>query len=173
MLLSDLYYHLEGELEGRKISAGPFKELSEYLIESKVLQHYQHKCDCDGDFLATCKDLYLFDTDRVRADLGSDLWDFSKWKTSKAIAERMLHHMIDANSTVLLRNSKRPALRSLITVLTINGKDVSSLNLIAFDLWSAAAFLHRNLGKNSGEVSCPLLSCVTKSACKEGKKKRS
>lgn len=131
MLLTDLYYHLEGELKGRKISAGPFKELSEYLIESKVLLHYQHKYD--SDFFVTCKDMYLFDTERVRADLGSDLWDYLTWKTSKAIAERLLCHMTEANSMVLLRSSKLSALRSLITMLTINGKDVSSLNLIAFD----------------------------------------
>ncbi|EXB39261.1 hypothetical protein L484_024956 [Morus notabilis] len=126
LLLTDLYYHLEGELEGRKISAGPFKELSGYLIESKVLLHYQHKYD--SDFFLTCKDMYMFDTERVRADLGSDLWDYLKWKTSKAIAERLLCHMTEANSMVLVRSSKLSALRSLITMLTINGKDLLEEN---------------------------------------------
>ncbi|PON83420.1 hypothetical protein TorRG33x02_208350 [Trema orientale] len=121
LILSDLYYHLEGELEGRKISAGPFKELSQYLVDSKVLHSYQHKYD--NDLFVTCKDVFLFDPERVRADLGSDLWDYLKWKTSKAITKRMLCYMMEANSMVLLRNSKVTALRSLITVLTIYEKD--------------------------------------------------
>ncbi|XP_062085681.1 uncharacterized protein LOC133791781 [Humulus lupulus] len=41
LILSDLYYHLEGELEGRKIRIGPFKELSEYLVDSKVMHNSQ------------------------------------------------------------------------------------------------------------------------------------
>lgn len=124
MLLSDLYYHLEGELDGRKIGAGPFKELSEFLVESQILQQYQHKFD--SNLFVTCKSVYLFDLERIRADLGSDLWDHLKWKASKAIAERMLRQMMEANSMVLLRNSKLSSLKSLITVLTIYGKDVSS-----------------------------------------------
>ncbi|XP_062082237.1 uncharacterized protein LOC133788686 isoform X2 [Humulus lupulus] len=127
LILSDLYYHLEGELEGRKISTGPFKELSEYLVDSKVMHNYQHKYD--NDFLVTCKDVYTFDPERVRADLGSDLWDYLKWKTSKEITKRMLSQMMEANSMVLLRNSKLAALKSLITVLTIYEKDEKNVTL--------------------------------------------
>ncbi|BFG15687.1 hypothetical protein CerSpe_019610 [Prunus speciosa] len=36
LILSDLCYHLEGELEGSEVSAGPFKELSQLLIESNA-----------------------------------------------------------------------------------------------------------------------------------------
>ena len=123
MILNDLYYHLEGELEGRKISAGPFKELSEYLVDSKVLHCYQHKYE---NFLfVTCKDVYLFDLEHIKADLGSDLWGYLKWKTSKAIPKGMLCRMMEANSVVLLRGSKLNALKSLITVLTIYKNDVS------------------------------------------------
>uniref|UniRef100_A0A803NF80 Nucleoporin NUP188 homolog n=1 Tax=Cannabis sativa TaxID=3483 RepID=A0A803NF80_CANSA len=127
LILNDLYYHLEGELEGREISAGPFKELSEYLVDSKVMHNYQHKYD--NDFLITYKDVYLFDPERVRADLGSDLWDYLKWKTSKEITKRMLSQMMWANSTVLLRNSKLAALKSLITVLTIYENDEKNATL--------------------------------------------
>ncbi|XP_062111385.1 pleiotropic drug resistance protein 3-like isoform X2 [Humulus lupulus] len=138
LILSDLYYHLEGELEGRKISTRPFKELSEYLVDSKVMHNYQNKYD--NDFLVTCKDVYMFDPERVRADFGSDLWDYLKWKTSKEITKRMLSHMMEANSMVLLRNSKLAALKSLITVLTIYEKDVSYQTLIAFCCMSKVKF---------------------------------
>lgn len=124
LILSDLYYHLQGELEGRKIGAGPFKELSQFLIESNVFQTYQHKYD-DNLFL-TGKDAYLFDLKRVRADLGLDLWDYSKWKESKAIADTLLHHMKDVNSMVFLTSSKLSALRALRSVSTVYLDDVSS-----------------------------------------------
>ncbi|KAM1031237.1 hypothetical protein ACFX2C_035051 [Malus domestica] len=119
LILSDLYYHLQGELEGREISAGPFKELSRFLIESNVFQTYQHKDD--GDLFVTGRETYLFDLKRVRADLGLDLWDYSKWKESKATAETMLHHMKAANSMALLTSSKLSALKALKSVLTVYG----------------------------------------------------
>lgn len=125
LVLSDLYYHLQGELEGRKISTGPFKELSQYLVESRVLQAY-HKYDSDP--FVTVKDLYLFDLVRVQAELGLDLWNHSKWKTSKAVVERMLQYMLDANSMVLLASSKLSALKALTTFLIIFENDVSSLS---------------------------------------------
>ncbi|KAJ0076745.1 hypothetical protein Patl1_36100 [Pistacia atlantica] len=117
LILSDLYCHLQGELEGRKTSPGLFRELSQYLIESKFWQSYEHKCD--GDLLATAKDLYMFDLDCIRVDLGLDIWDYSEWKSSKVIAGTMLHCMQDANLMLLLATSKHSALRALVTVLTV------------------------------------------------------
>ncbi|XP_057475806.1 uncharacterized protein LOC130763817 [Actinidia eriantha] len=121
LILSDLYYHLRGELEGRKINPGPFKELSQYLLESKFLQTYQHKHD--GDLFAHAKDVYLFDSSRFRADLGFDLWDYSEWKASKPISETMLLCLQNVNSMVLLASSKLSALKSLITILSTIEKD--------------------------------------------------
>ncbi|BFG42271.1 hypothetical protein CerSpe_285450 [Prunus speciosa] len=121
LILSDLYYHLQGELEGREVSAGPFKELSRFLIESNVFQIYQHKYD--ADLFVTGKDAYVFDLKRVRADLGLDLWDYSKWKASKATAETMLNHMKAANSMALLTSSKLSALRALRSALTVYTDD--------------------------------------------------
>ncbi|KAG6709285.1 hypothetical protein I3842_06G125100 [Carya illinoinensis] len=117
LILSDLYYHIQGELEGRKIGPGPFKELFQYLVESKILQSYQHKYD--DDLSATSKDVYLFDLVRLRADMGLDMWDYLEWKASKATAETMLRCMQNANSMVLLANSRHSALKALITVLTV------------------------------------------------------
>ncbi|KAI9181025.1 hypothetical protein LWI28_010510 [Acer negundo] len=122
LILNDLYCHLRGELEGRQISPGPFKELSQYLIESKFLQSYEHKHD--GDLFTTAKNVYLFDPVCVQADLGLDVWDYSEWKASKATADIMLHSMQDVNSMVLLGTSKLSALKALVTVLTVYEDDV-------------------------------------------------
>lgn len=130
LILSDLYCHLQGELEGREISPGPFRELSQYLIESKFLQSYEHKYN--ADLFAASEDVYLFDPVCMREDLGLDMWDYSEWKASKAIADTTLHCMQEANSMVLLATSKLSALNALVTVLTVYENDVSPLILNAF-----------------------------------------
>ncbi|KAL5788807.1 hypothetical protein ACOSP7_005756 [Xanthoceras sorbifolium] len=122
LILNDLYCHLRGEFEGRQISPGPFKELSQYLIESKFLQSYEHKRD--GDLFVTAKNVSVFDPVRIQADLGLDVWDYSEWKASKATANIMLHSIEDVNLMVLLGTSKLSALKALITVLTVYEDDV-------------------------------------------------
>ncbi|KAI4297724.1 hypothetical protein L6164_037599 [Bauhinia variegata] len=117
LIVTDLYYHIQGELEGRKISTGPFKELSQYLIESNFLQTYQHRFNDDSS--TTTKNVYLFDLIRLRADLGLDVWDCSEWKASKGVVETMLHHLQEANSVMLLSSSKLSALKALIAVLAV------------------------------------------------------
>ncbi|XP_028776786.1 uncharacterized protein LOC114733485, partial [Neltuma alba] len=121
LILSDLYYHLQGELEGRKVSTGPFKELSQYLVESNILETYQN--NLNGDLSATTKNLYLFDLVRLRADIGLDVWDCSEWKASKEIAEIMLHWLQEANSFMLASSSKLSAFKALISVLTVYHDD--------------------------------------------------
>ncbi|KAK9987856.1 hypothetical protein SO802_028095 [Lithocarpus litseifolius] len=64
IIISDLYYQLQGEFEGCKIAPGAFKELHQYLVESKFLQTYHHY---DDDLFATSKDVYLFDIERLTA----------------------------------------------------------------------------------------------------------
>ena len=121
--MSDLYYHLQGQLEGRKMSAGPFKELSQFLLESKVVKIYENKCSVDP--FSTPGDVYVFDLGRIQADLGLEMWDYSEWRTSKAIADTMLCCMQEANSMVLIGNSKLSSLKALITVLTVYEDSVS------------------------------------------------
>lgn len=120
LILSDLYYHLQGELEGRKIGIGPFKELCQFLVESNFLGAYQRQFNEDS----FAKNLYLFDLIQLRADLRLDVWDCSDWKTCKEIAETMLHFLQDANSFMLLSRSKLSALKELIAVLAIYHDDV-------------------------------------------------
>ncbi|KAJ1422124.1 hypothetical protein SESBI_13251 [Sesbania bispinosa] len=119
LILNDLYYHLQGELEGRKIGIGPFKELAQYLVETNFLGTYQHQFN--DDFFA--KNVYLFDLIQLRADLRLDAWDCSDWRTSKEIAETMLRFLQDANSVMLLSNSKLSALKGLIAVLAVYHDD--------------------------------------------------
>lgn len=117
LIISDLYYQLEGELEGRKISPGPFRELSQFLVGSEFLQFYKQRCN--SNLFATAEDLYSFDLQRIRADMGLDMWVNSEWKASKSIVDAMLCRIQDANSRVLITNSKLSALKALITVFTV------------------------------------------------------
>lgn len=121
LILSDLYYHLQGELEGRLIDHRPFKELSQCLLESNFLQMYQKKYD--RDLVSEAEDVYFFDCNRLRADLGLDMWEFLDWKASKEVAETMLLHLLDVNSMLLLGNSKQSALEALTTILSLFDED--------------------------------------------------
>ncbi|KAI4376103.1 hypothetical protein MLD38_013896 [Melastoma candidum] len=123
LILNDLYYHLEGEFRGRKISPGPFKELFLYLADSKIFRIYWQRND-DAGFGEPTDDLYLYDVARLRSDVRLDLWDFTSWKDSKAIAERMLECIEAVNSMTLLCSSKLSALKALVTLLTLNCYDM-------------------------------------------------
>lgn len=134
LILSDLYYHMQGELEGRYIENGPFKELSQFLMDSKLLQIYQKWFDCE--LLGAAKIGHRFDLMRLRHDIGLDIWDYSEWKTSKQIAETTLFHLQATNSMVLLVGSRLLALRAIITLLTLNmgdGRQRNTLNRITRD----------------------------------------
>lgn len=123
LILNDLYYHLQGELEGRNIEHGSFKELSQFLCGSNLLQAY--KKQCVNDYSAGAKNANLFDLLRIQHDIGLDCWDYSEWKLSKKIADTLLLYLQHANSMLLIVGSRLPALRALITILTLNTGDVS------------------------------------------------
>ncbi|OMO74466.1 hypothetical protein CCACVL1_16703 [Corchorus capsularis] len=99
------------------MSPGPFKELSQFLIESKMVKMYENMCSVDP--FSTADDVYMFDLAHIKADLGLDMWDYSEWKTSKAIADTMLCCMQKANSMLLIGSSKLSSLKALITLLTV------------------------------------------------------
>ncbi|KAM3398313.1 putative protein isoform X4 [Capsicum galapagoense] len=117
LILNDLFYHLQGELEGRQISHIAFKELSQYLLQLNFLQTYYCKHDQETD--GVC----LYDTDRLQGDMGIDLWDLSDWKASKAIAEMLLLSLQNVNFMVSLTKSKLSALTALTTTLSIYDND--------------------------------------------------
>ncbi|KAF9619941.1 hypothetical protein IFM89_010557 [Coptis chinensis] len=126
LILSDLYYHLQGELEGRKMNSPPFKELAQFLLQSNFSQT---KHNYKRDFLGHVSDVYMFDLVFIRKDLGLPFWDHSKWEASKAIVEKMLSYMQDANLMSFFLSSKLCALKALTTVLSVYGGEytVSSL----------------------------------------------
>lgn len=127
LIMSDLYYYMKGEFEGRKIEHKLFKELFQFLLESKFLESYQNK---EAENLSIhAKNVLLFDYTRLEKDLGIDLWDVSEWKGLKKDAETMLYHMKDVNSMLILSNSKLLALKALTTMLPVYDEDVSSHNL--------------------------------------------
>ncbi|KAF8083077.1 hypothetical protein N665_0792s0007 [Sinapis alba] len=117
MILSDLYCHLEGKLEGRDIPTGPFKELFQFLVESGFWEKYKQSTDMDKNM--ALGDNILFDIQHIRTELGTAIWDFSEWKTSKATTEEMLSYMQRANSMILISTSQVSALHALISVLIL------------------------------------------------------
>eukprot|EP00268_Persea_americana_P036026 TRINITY_DN35516_c0_g1_i1.p1 TRINITY_DN35516_c0_g1~~TRINITY_DN35516_c0_g1_i1.p1 ORF type:complete len:2020 (+),score=353.46 TRINITY_DN35516_c0_g1_i1:707-6061(+) len=117
LVLSDLYFHLQGELEGREMTPGPFRELSQFLLHLEIFQTSEQKNVMD--FSHPSNVVYLFDPVRVKEDLGLDFWDHSGWKSSKAIGERMLLHMQDANLMAFLADSKHSALKALTSFLSL------------------------------------------------------
>ncbi|KAJ4965226.1 hypothetical protein NE237_017075 [Protea cynaroides] len=117
LILSDLYYHLEGELQGRTINPGPFRELSLYLIESKLFQINEKKHK--WDFSVSARDICIFDSVQLLVDMGLEFWDHSEWKASKPVAEKMLLCMQDANSMVFLTRSKLAPLKALTMMLSV------------------------------------------------------
>ncbi|XP_065865698.1 uncharacterized protein [Euphorbia lathyris] len=117
LILKDLYYHLQGELEGRKIGFGPFKELSLYLVESKCFEIYQQKYYEERH--SDVGNIRMYDIIQIENDLALCMWDYTEWKECRAIAETMLDWMQQVNSMVLLSSSKLSALKALLTVLTV------------------------------------------------------
>lgn len=125
LVLNDLYHHINGELEGREIAPGHFKEVMQFLLEVDAFQNYQ--CKHDRDSWPSENDIYMFDVVRLRKDLGIELWDHTAWKASRSHAERMLSLMHHANSVKFLAFSKNSSLRALTCLLSVYMRDVSTL----------------------------------------------
>ncbi|KAL8234414.1 hypothetical protein R6Q59_020514 [Mikania micrantha] len=123
LILSDLYYHIQGEYEGRRLEHRLFKELFHFLLESKILESYKTKDLSNLSIHAN--DVLLFDCTRIEKDLGMDLWNISEFKDLKTVAQTMLTHMNEVNSMLLLSNCKLSALKALATMLPMYDEDVS------------------------------------------------
>ncbi|KAG2239471.1 hypothetical protein Bca52824_091717 [Brassica carinata] len=174
MILSDLYCHLEGKLEGRDIPTGSFKELFQFLVESGFWEKYKQSTDMDKSM--ALGDNILFDIQHIRTELGIAIWDFSEWKTSKATTEEMLSYMQRANSMVLISTSQVSALHALISVLILYEDNsledsvaverkvparvtLSSIAEVVFDILTAQADLLSRLLK-SAKKKLPLSVCA-------------
>lgn len=134
LILNDLFYHIQGELEGRQIDNKPFKELLQFLIDSRFMDAYKYQKD--NDLLANIKSINLYDTVRLRTDLGLEMWDLQAWKEPKEVVETMLLSLQESNSRMLLANSKLSSLRGLVTLLYMREDTVSFTELNSYCLFS-------------------------------------
>lgn len=125
LVLNDLYYHIQGELEGRKMNSAKFKELAQFLHQFKFSNTEQMYA---RDFQQNASEVYVFDLVWLQKDLGLEHWDHSNWKTSKAVAEKMFLYMRDANMMSFLSNSKLCVLKSLSAVLSVYGENITAIN---------------------------------------------
>ncbi|XP_073009852.1 uncharacterized protein [Typha latifolia] len=119
LVMNDLYYHLQGELEGREITSGPFQELLHFLLSLEAFQNEERRKDKSSSQVV--KDSCMFDVLHIRRELGIDLWCYSGsgWTESKEIAEKMLMIIHNANLMMSVSASKHFALKSLIAALSV------------------------------------------------------
>lgn len=126
LILNDLFYHIQGELNGRQIDNRPFKELLQFLIDAAFLDAYKY--EKDDDISSNIKAVCLYDTVRLRTDLGLEMWDLLAWKEATEVVEKMLLFLQETNSGTLLLTSKHSALRGLVTLLYMRENNVSFIS---------------------------------------------
>ncbi|KAJ8512137.1 hypothetical protein OPV22_002571 [Ensete ventricosum] len=117
LIISDLYYHLQGRLEGREIPSGPFQDLSNFLLSLGTFECNDEKYE--RIFFLHLDNIRMFDIKKVQEEIGAELWDLSDWKTSKEVAESMFMHMHSANSSLTIATSKHFALEALVSVIAV------------------------------------------------------
>ncbi|WOL09689.1 hypothetical protein Cni_G18442 [Canna indica] len=117
LIISDLYYHLEGKLEGHEITSGPFLELSNFLLSLGIFECNEEKHE--KNVYLPLENVSMFDIRKVQEEIGAELWDHCDWKTSKEVAERMFKYMRLANLSVTIGNSKHFALEALVSVISV------------------------------------------------------
>lgn len=147
MVINDLYYHIQGELEGRETTPGPFQELFSFLLDLGAFQIREQKEDQN-----ILDDFCMFDISHIRRELGIELWDYSDWKASKEVAEKMLHHMHKANLMISLANSKLFGLKALIKALSVYNGNVSPFTLplllfifFPFEIFTYIAYVYLHM----------------------------
>ncbi|XP_020681493.1 uncharacterized protein LOC110098887 [Dendrobium catenatum] len=141
LVLHDLYYHLQGELEGRFIAPGHFQELSAFLLN---FENFQCKESTnEKDLWST--DVMMYDISNIRAELGIDLWDKSEWKTAKEIGERMLSYMHTSNLMLSLADTKNFALKALISIMSFHHEKVLKSKSTITSHGISDAFIERSI----------------------------
>ncbi|GAB2245772.1 hypothetical protein Droror1_Dr00001265 [Drosera rotundifolia] len=153
LIISDLHYHLEGELVGRGIESGPFKELAQFLADSDLFQRYKRH---DDDFLLDGNDVFAFDLERLRQDMGLDTWTHSAWKASVKLADSLLIHLQNVNSMMIQLASRIASLRAFIMVLSLNestGERINTPSQAHEDIVSSCiAYVCQELGAMVGLI---------------------
>jgi len=136
LIVNDLYYHLQGELEGRKIPPGSFQRVSEHLIKLEIdsilqtVKHFRLK-----ELHPLCEDKYIYDTKALKTELGIDWWPHSDDKGLTAAAEKTLEILSRANRASCLADFQLNALKAWMTMLALSMFDkkvVSSFMLESY-----------------------------------------
>ncbi|XP_059074406.1 uncharacterized protein LOC131045463 isoform X2 [Cryptomeria japonica] len=120
LIVNDLYYHLQGELEGRQIPPGSFQKVSDYLVKlnlDSILQSSVHVRS--QDLHPLYGDDYIYDTKSLEAELGMEWWSDSDEKGSIVAAQKMLQVLKHANVAFSLADSQKNALKAWMTLLTL------------------------------------------------------
>ncbi|KZV41118.1 hypothetical protein F511_09314 [Dorcoceras hygrometricum] len=128
LILSDLFYHIKGETEGRHIDNRLFKELLQFLLESEFLDKYRYRKD--DDILSDNHGIYLYDSVRLRADLGLEMWDLLAWTETKEVAETALFCWQRVNLMIVHSHAKLSALRGIISLFYMHGENFSKVENI-------------------------------------------
>lgn len=123
LVVSDLYYHLLGKLEGREITSGPFQELLNLLLSLGVFEC--NDITFKRNFDLPYKDVSMFDIKKVEEEIGSELWEYSEWKACKEVSQRMFVYMHSANLSSDITDSKHSCLKALLSVLSVYKGNVS------------------------------------------------
>ena len=103
-IVNDLYYHLQGELEGRKIPPLSFQRVSEHLIKLEIdsilqtIKHFRLK-----EFHPLCEDNCIYDTKALKTELGIDWWPHSDDKGLTIAVEKTLEILSRANRALVLQ----------------------------------------------------------------------
>ncbi|CAM6047081.1 unnamed protein product [Sphagnum compactum] len=125
MLLSDLYQHLLGELEGgRQVPSGSFQEVATYLLnkEMDILLDQNKKPSSLGDgFHPSYGNGFVYDTDELERELGIDWWPHTVFTSlPAATVESAVHSMQQANAMASLGHAQLSSLRAWSTLLTVS-----------------------------------------------------
>nr|GMC75089.1 Nucleoporin like [Ipomoea batatas] len=96
------------------------------FLDSPIIGLAEMKIPALGEALEGDDDLpqpnnaYLFDINHLVTEMGIDMWNFSGWRSSKAIAEVLLLWLRNVNSMALVTSSMAlVAIKSLITLFSM------------------------------------------------------
>eukprot|EP01018_Ginkgo_biloba_P018782 Gb_15236 [translate_table: standard] len=121
LIINDLYYHLQGEIEGRQIPPGSFQRISDHLITLEIdtlLQTRKHVRS--NELHPLYDDKFIYDTESIGEDLGIEWWSQSGDKAFTAGIEKALQLMTRANRASCLADSQLSALKSWTTLLALS-----------------------------------------------------
>lgn len=134
LIVNDLYYHLQGELEGRQIPPGSFQKVSDYLIKLKLDSILQSSTRVRSqDLHPLYGGDYIYDTKSLEAELGMEWWPSSDEKSSIVAAHKILQALNHANIAFCLADAQKNALKAWMTLLT----------LTIFDTITVSSFIHK------------------------------